>query len=308
MHDYIIISVRKDINYMVIDNFIERIIEDNEEIMFGKDNISNKEFLDSANDCANNYCKCMEVPIDDFRQGKELFKTIEYFTSKDFCDTIFKGLNDDDKKRADSFLKEITSVIEKEKTKGTHFDADAVCKSIMDYAILLSSIKIENYDEVSKEIEKVKKGEMEYKNIQFKKTLSGFDKEDILISDIKKIYQYIDDMESVQAKRDILCRPSFLVRTIRKTAQSTKSEKATATVFALVSLLPAIALAALLRSTDAGKVGAYLGSICFFFLLDPKWKQRNEMNKLLYRFEYWEIIMTACYNYYCKNYGGGING
>ena len=301
MHDYIIISVRKDINYMVIDNFIERIIEDNEEIMFGNDNISNKEFLDSANDCANNYCKCMEVPIDDYRQGKELFKTIEYFTSKDFCDTIFKGLNDDDKKRADSFLKEITSVIEKEKTKGTHFDADAVCKSIMDYAILLSSIKIENFDEVSKEIEKVKKGEMEYKDIHFKRSLSGFDKGDILISDIKTMYQSINDIDNVRAKRDKLDKWNIMNSYLRlgdklfsKVLKIKDRKKLIASIVA-TNTIYTIGAALLLYSP----VGILSNLVI---------SKENKFNSLLYRIEYWDVIITACYNYYFKNYGGGING
>ena len=47
---------------MKIDSFLEKILENNDSLVFGTNNVSNKKMLDMANDCAKNYCKYINIP------------------------------------------------------------------------------------------------------------------------------------------------------------------------------------------------------------------------------------------------------
>jgi len=253
---------------MVIDNFLEKITEYNDETCFGTNNLSNREFLDSAIENADLYCHFRKISMDDFHIGKEMFRTIKYFINNIQRDEVFlKGLNVSDLERINKFLTAIIETIEDEEKRMPNFDANIVCESIINFMILLSSIHFEDTAEATENCEKVIQGEMKFNGTHQKKSLTSFNNGEINLNSIM-----------------VLC---FIAENIGYI-----------TSIRLLSFVsPLLGMA---------KSGTFK-KIKNKHMIMQKYIKNYNVNLIWHRYQYWEIILTACYNYYCKNYGGGIN-
>ena len=149
-----------------------------------------------------NYCKYINIPIDAFCEGKELFKTIKYFMNDDhFYEECFIGLYGADLDRANNYIEGILNVIEEEE-KESNFDVDIVCDSIINYLVLLESIKIDNLEEVRIAMDRFKRGEIEYEDINIERSLLSFDYSEIDIDYIRDLFFKIFDIKLVEDEMD----------------------------------------------------------------------------------------------------------
>lgn len=269
---------------MIIDNFIEKIIGEND-----------SEILKNAEGIIESYCNAWNVSKTDFYNGKELFKTILHFIDDDFYKKFFIDLlSGDDVKLGKKFIEESVRIIRKQEDLYPNFNPISVYEAIINIIVFESSIE-HNENELQDKFNKWQQNLIDINEAcaACKGSLTGFETGKIDIDDIIDGYYVGESLDIMQEK--CIKAQAKLDNKLRKTEKLTTKK-------GMIGLF-AFGTASFIINPIIGGMAAGSLFVTSKNLEKTSEKFKKEVNhylKILYRWIYWSDILKACYSYYCR--------
>ncbi len=277
---------------MVIDHFIEKIVEDSDRKIIGL-KISAKDFLSGVNALADQYCSDLEISRSDFDTGKELFNTLNYYLKSDFKDILFRFLSEKDKGIAYNYYSESVAIISEQENKYPDFDAIVICEALVNILHLYGSLECDNNNIFTSSFEDYKKGSISSENASHSESRIGnlyFD-EKIDMNKLIESYKIYDEIETIRRKN------------VRLKKEIVKDEKSWKRMM-LAGKVAGLAIGSInIVAGSVAEVSFYLGAKRVGKRLVNNIEEGSDNHKIIYRFNYWRYILYAVYNYYRKNMG-----
>lgn len=269
-----------------IDNFLEKIVPYNEE-KFPHGNYTNKEFLNDIKLFSKKYCKFYHVSSQDFTSGKELFKTVFYFTSEEYRNKILPYFKENIRNEINDIIKKNVERIREQEQLFPDFDYKIICESIVNIIMAVDSYEVLNAKDIINGID------LKHPPKNKKDIINSFNvvpKSDIFkinVEDVCQEYTSHEDIEKV-------------FKEVNSSARKNKISKMWINSSAF--FLPALAVFSLFKY----KIGMPLIFLHLLTtsLLKNNYKKQMESNKIYYRLVYWNSIVYACNEYFQKNIGG----